>query len=265
MMRERDTDRRKATTMPIASTIKRAAIDLAILVAIGLLMGFLGPFGSDRAPSAMRYSYWMICMVGGGLIALVGEYALRRVIKSLWIRVLAGSVILCMPVALMVRYAEYVVMGGQLDWYRFGNLLVQVWPILLAVLVVQALIWRQPVIKVETRTLVAPPLPEAEAAFRKRLSAKRRTAELFAIQAYDHYLKVHTDAGEELITMRMADAMAELKLAHGWQVHRSWWVSATAVESANWNRSSGTLTLKNGMTLPVSKTYRPVLKDAGWL
>lgn len=138
-------------------------------------------------------------------------------------------------------------------------------PILLAVLVVQALIWRRPKITVETRTLIAPPLPEAEAAFRKRLSARRRTANLFAIQAYDHYLKVHTDAGEELVTLRMSDAMDELALAHGWRVHRSWWVSATAVQSASWNRRSGELTLKNGMTVPVSKTYRPALKDAGWL
>ncbi|MEG2313361.1 LytTR family transcriptional regulator DNA-binding domain-containing protein [Brevundimonas sp.] len=265
MMRERDAAPHKATAPLRSSLFRRAGIDLGILVAIGLLMGFLGPFGSDRAPAGLRYIYWMICMVGGGLIALAGDYMLGRYIRKTWIRVLVGSVILTPLVALLVRYAEYVVMGGQLDWHRFSNLLLQVWPILLAVLVVQALIWRRPAVRIETRTLVAPPLPQAEADFRKRLSAKRRSATLFAIQAYDHYLKVHTDAGEEMITLRMSDAMADLELAHGWRVHRSWWVAASAIESATWNRSSGELMLKNGMTLPVSKTYRHALKEAGWL
>ena len=48
---------------------RRWAIDLSMLVAIGLVMGFLGPFASERAPVVQRYVYWMICMVGGGLIA----------------------------------------------------------------------------------------------------------------------------------------------------------------------------------------------------
>lgn len=265
MMRERDATPCRAVTMSKQTLWRRAAIDLAILVAIGFLMGFLGPFGSDRAPAGLRYVYWMICMVGGGLIALAGEYVLARIIWTTWIRVLTGSFILTPPVALMVRYAEHLVMGGQLDWHRFPNLLVQVWPILMAVMVVQALIWRQPVVRVETRTLIAPPLPETEAVFRKRLSAKRRDATLCAIQAYDHYLKVHTGAGEELVTLRMSDAMTELERAHGWRVHRSWWVAAEAVEKAQWQRTTGEITLKNGMTVPVSKTYRPVLKEAGWL
>lgn len=240
-------------------------IDLAVLVAIGLLMGFLRPFGTDRAPEGMRYAYWMICMVGGGVIAIVGDQLLGRFIKTTWIRVLTGSILLTPFVSLLVLYAAYIVMGNRFDLQGFLTLPKEVWPILLAVLAVQALTWRRPQTRIETRTVVAPPLPEAEAAFRKRLSAKRRTATLLAVQAYDHYLKVHTDAGEELITLRMADALSELERAHGWQVHRSWWVSADAVASARWMRTTGELTLKNDMAVPVSRTYRSVLKDAGWL
>ncbi|WP_253189308.1 LytTR family DNA-binding domain-containing protein [Brevundimonas sp. LM2] len=140
----------------------------------------------------------------------------------------------------------------------------QVGPILLAVMIVRALVWRRAAARVETRMIIAPPLPEAEAAFRRRLSARCRTARLIAIEAHDHYLKVHTDAGAELITLRFADALEELGRAHGWRVHRSWWVAADAVEAVRWHRGRGEIRLLGGLTTPVSRTYRPVLKAAGW-
>ena len=117
----------------------------------------------------------------------------------------------------------------------------------------------------ETRTLVVPPLPEAEAVFRRRLSAKRRSARLIAIEAHDHYLRVHTDAGAELITLRFADALDELSRAHGWRVHRSWWVAADAVQEVRWRRGVGEIRLVGDLTAPVSRTHGPVLKAAGWL
>lgn len=268
-MRERDTMHTKLSRRTLWTSLpprlQHWAIDLSILTAFGLLMGFIGPFGSDRFPTPTRYSYWLVCMVGGGIVATIGDQILRFWLKRDLVRVLLGSVILTPFVTLVVLLADHWVMGGQFDAKGYTNLLWQVWPILLAVLVVQALIWRSPDIKVETRTIIAPPLPEAEAAFRQRLSARRRHARLLAIEAHDHYLKVHTDAGEELITLRLSDALEDLKHAHGWQVHRSWWVAADAVEAARWRRSSGEITLAGGLNVPVSRTYSPILKEAGWL
>ncbi len=235
-----------------------------MLVAIGLLMGFLGPFGSDRIPAGARYLYWMICMVGGGLFAIAGEALLGRSPLGTWTRAVAVSVLMTPPVTLLVLTTQHLLMGDRLDWAGFGRLLLQVWPILLAVVVVRALAWRRAPERVETRTVVVAPLPGAEAVFRRRLSARRRSARLIAIEAHDHYLKVHTDAGAELVTLRFADALDELALAHGWRVHRSWWVAAEAVESVRWRRGAGELSLAGGLTAPVSRTYAPVLKDAGW-
>ncbi|MGH7028425.1 LytTR family DNA-binding domain-containing protein [Brevundimonas sp.] len=235
-----------------------------MLVAIGLLMGFLGPFGSDRIPDAERYIYWMICMVGGGLIGIAADELLSRRVTAAWRRVAVVSVFMTPAVSLLVMSTEHLLMGGRLDWQGFMHLLWQVWPILLAVMAVRALVWRRSPARVETRTIIAPPLPEAEAAFRRRLSAKRRGARLIAIEAYDHYLKVHTDAGEELITLRFDDALEDLAGAHGWRVHRSWWVAADAVEDVRWRRGAGEIRLVGGLTAPVSRTYGPVLKEAGW-
>lgn len=244
--------------------MRRWGVDLAMLVAIGLLMGFLGPFGSDRIPVVGRYVYWMICMVGGGLIGIAADELLRPRMAGTWRRVAVVSVLMTPAVSLLVLSTEHLLMGGRLDWQGFARLQWQVFPILLAVMVVRALVWRRAPAKIETRTIVAPPLPEAEAAFRRRLSARRRGARLIAIEAHDHYLKVHTDAGAELITLRFADALSELAQAHGWRVHRSWWVAADAVETVRWRRGVGEMRLVGGLTAPVSRTYGPVLKEAGW-
>lgn len=244
--------------------MRRWSVDLAMLVAIGLLMGFLGPFGSDRIPVVGRYVYWMICMVGGGLIGIAADELMRPRMVGTWRRVAVVSVLMTPAVSLLVLSTEHLLMGGRLDWQGFARLQWQVFPILLAVMVVRALVWRRTPAKIETRTIVAPPLPEAEAVFRRRLSARRRGARLIAIEAHDHYLKVHTDAGAELITLRFADALSELAQAHGWRVHRSWWVAADAVETVRWRRGVGEMRLAGGLTAPVSRTYGPVLKEAGW-
>lgn len=243
---------------------RRWAVDLAMLAAIGLLMGFLGPFGSDRLPTVARYIYWMICMVGGGLIGILGDAVWVRFVAGTWKRVALVSLLMTPLVSLLVLCTEHLLFGGRVDLGGFLRLQWQVWPILLAVLVVRTLAWRRSPLRIETRTVVAAPLPEAEAGFRRRLSARRRSARLIAIEAQDHYLMVHTDAGEELITLRFADALDELALAHGWRVHRSWWVSAEAVEGVRWRRGVGELRLAGGLTAPVSRTYAPVLKQAGW-
>ncbi|HEX8470697.1 MAG TPA: LytTR family DNA-binding domain-containing protein [Brevundimonas sp.] len=235
-----------------------------MLVAIGLLMGFLGPFDSESAPVLLRYLYWMICLIGCGLIGVAADDWLSRRIPMTWRRVAVVSLLVTPPGSLLVLTTQNVLMGQPFGWQVFLNLLWQVWPIVLAVMAVRSLVWRRMPVRVETRTVIAPPLPEAEAAFRRRLSAKRRTARLIAIEADDHYLKVHTDAGEELVTLRFADALAELAGAYGWRIHRSWWVSAEAVEAVRWRRGVGEMRLVGGLTAPVSRTYAPMLKEAGW-
>src|SRR3954471_16995981 len=70
-LRERNGMDSKASAQSTATTARRWGVDLAILVAIGLLMGFLGPFDTDRLPKVERYLYWMISVVGGGVIGVV--------------------------------------------------------------------------------------------------------------------------------------------------------------------------------------------------
>ncbi|HEV2676207.1 MAG TPA: LytTR family DNA-binding domain-containing protein [Aliidongia sp.] len=243
---------------------RRAAAELALLGIAGLFMGVIGPYGTDAIPADIRFVYWVLCIVGGGAIGVVIDGMLTSRTRSFWLRLALSSLLMSPLVTL------FVMMVGDLvakEWVRspgFFGLLWQVFVVSVAVMAFRALTWRMPRTVIETRTVVALPLPEAEAAFRSRLSARRRAARLIAVEAYDHYLRVHTDAGSELVTLRFADALAELAGAHGFRTHRSWWIAADAIETVRWRRGVGEAGLAGGLVAPVSRTHAPALKAAGW-
>ena len=81
----------------------------------------------------------------------------------------------------------------------------------------------------------------------------------------DHYLRLHTILGSDLILLRLSDAIGELDQAIGRQVHRSHWVSRHAVAAIERNGHRTWLVLISGARIPVSRTYLPALRQAGWL
>ena len=101
--------------------------------------------------------------------------------------------------------------------------------------------------------------------FLERLPLKLRGGELWAVEAEDHYLRLHTSLGQDLILLRLADAIAELEGVEGAQVHRSWWVSRDAIAEAERGDGRATLTLKDGSQVPVSRTYAKALRAKNWI
>jgi hypothetical protein len=89
--------------------------------------------------------------------------------------------------------------------------------------------------------------------------------DLQALEMEDHYLRIHTALGSDLILLRLRDALAELGPSRGRQVHRSWWVAEGAIASAERNAGRPVLVLRNGLRVPVSKSFREPVKAAGWL
>ncbi len=254
---------RKAS--PRAPWVRRLAIEVGVLAAMGLAVGALAPFGSDDMPIAKRYGYWLANLLGGGLIGVAVDEGLAWRLTSPWRRVLATAVLMTPLVTLFVTGMMRLTFGMAPGAHGYVTLLWQVFAISLPAMTVRSLVWRRPTVRVETRTVIAPPMPEAEAAFRRRLSAKRRAARLIAVEAHDHYLRVHTDAGVELVAARMADALDELAGAHGYRTHRSWWVAADAIEAVLWRRGTGEARLVGGLVAPVSRAQAPTLRDAGWI
>jgi hypothetical protein len=239
--------------------LRRAAADLALFAAIGLVMAFLGPFGSAIRPLVERLWYWAACMIGGGAIGIAIDELVRRRTGRFWVRLVAVSGLMTPPVTVLVVLINVATYGGDVMRALSTDIWFQVFVVSFAAMALRQLAWAQP-------APAAPPAPAADPleAFRQRLSAKRRAAGLFAVEAEDHYLRVHTDAGSELITARFADALAELAAAPGFQTHRSWWVAAEAIEDVKWLRGRGEARLKCGLTVPISRSQAGVLKQAGW-
>ena len=237
----------------------RFTADVGLWVAIGVVMAFLGPFGSSQRPLAERFVYWELCMVGGGIIGIAIDTPLRKLLPGFWSRLLSVSVLMTPPVTGLVALVNHWLSGMRLGPANIAAPWFQVFIVCFAAMCLRQLAWTEP----PAGAPVGPPA-DTEAAFRQRLSAKRREAALIAVEAEDHYLRVHTDAGDELITARFGDALSELANAAGFQTHRSWWVAASAIEDVKWQRGRGEATLKCGLKVPISRSNAAPLKAAGW-
>jgi hypothetical protein len=240
---------------------RRLALDLALLAAFGLLMAELGPYRTLEVEPLLRRAYWLLAVLGAGLSGILADGLLARRVRRLWLRVALASLAVTPPVTLYVYALNAVMLDLPRRPWLLPQLAWQVLVVMVLLMAVRALLWRR---TVETLTVVVPPLPEAERRFRLRLSATRRSARLIAIEAEDHYVRVHTDAGSELVAMRFSDALEELALAHGYRLHRSWWASADAIEAVRWNRGTGEARLTGGLVAPVSRSCAALLKEAGW-
>ena len=240
---------------------QRASLDLLLFAFIGFVMAELGPYRTLDAPQLLRTAYWLLAVFGGGLAAILAERAVASRVRGFWVRIAVASVLITPPVTLYIYALNAFVLDLPRRWWLIPQLAWQVLVVMLLLMTLRALLWRR---VVETRTIVMPPLPEAERDFRLRLSVKRRAARLIAIEAEDHYVRVHTDAGSELVTMRFSDALEELARAYGHRLHRSWWVAGDAIEAVRWTRSGGEARLSSGIVAPVSRSHAAALKSAGW-
>ncbi len=240
---------------------QRLGLDLLLLAAIGLVMSAIGPYRTLDVPDLLRTTYWLVAVIGAGMMGIGIDAVLGPRIRGFWLRIGAVSLAMTIPATFYAYALNAWMLGLPRRPWLMPQLAWQVLVVALLIMALHALMWRR---VVETRTIVMPPLPEAEREFRLRLSARRRSARLIAIEAEDHYVRVHTDAGSELLSMRFSQAVEELALAHGYRLHRSWWVAADAIEEVRWKRGSGEARLSGGIVAPVSRSCAAALKEAGW-
>ena len=240
---------------------QRLAFDLLLLAALGLLLAELGPYRTLDVPPLLRRTYWLVAVLGSGLVGIFADRALAPRIPRLWPRTAIVSLAITPPVTLYIYALNAVMLDLPRRHWLLPQLAWQVVIVMVLIMSLRALLWRR---VVETRTVVLPPLPEAERQFRLRLSARRRAARLIALEAEDHYVRVHTDAGSELLQMRFSDALEELSRAYGYRLHRSWWAAADAIEKVRWSRGTGEARLAGGLVAPVSRSCAAALKEAGW-
>lgn len=86
---------------------------------------------------------------------------------------------------------------------------------------------------------------------------------VIALKAEDHYVRVYTDRGSDLVLHRFSDAIRELGPESGIRVHRSYWVRPDAVQTVSSHGRGMLLTLSNELEVPVSQTYAALAREAG--
>lgn len=123
-------------------------------------------------------------------------------------------------------------------------------------------------IRARRTTIASAPLPAPGTqapALTQRLPVKLQDASILALQGEDHYVRVHTDRGSDLILLRLSHAIAEMGTTPGARTHRSWWVAKAAVNGVRRDNGRIALSLTNGAEAPVSRGYASELREAGWL
>lgn len=235
---------------------------LAFSAIVALLLALSGAFGTQRLPLLERMAFWLGVILPGSLVAYVLGHTLTTRL-GLSNRPVALSVALVVLVSIVqtpvVLGVQVTVFHQPVTWASFLGTA----PSILAVTIALT------VMIVMTRQR-APPVTHsaapgaAPAKFLDRMPARLRGGELYAVEAEDHYLRLRTSKGEDLILMRLSDAVKELEGLEGAQTHRSWWVARDAIVEAERGDGRATLTLKDGVQAPVSRAYARALREAGW-
>ena len=236
------------------------------LIAIGIaaLLCLTGANGTDAFPLVRRLAFWLVVMMSGTAIAQLTHAWLDRSLRlRVWQEIVVMTLAITLPITLVVWLVAAVFDGALPSLQALPGYIPPVLVISACMAMLHATVNRVPL-----QSHVHPAAPVAAAtgeAFRARLEFKYRQAEIFALSAEDHYLRVHTSAGDSLILMRLYDAVRELDGIEGSQIHRSWWVAKDAVADVARGDGKVDLVLKGGLRAPVSRRYQKALKADGWL
>ena len=92
------------------------------------------------------------------------------------------------------------------------------------------------------------------------------TGRIMRLTVRDHYVIVCLDTGQEhRLLMRLADAVDEMEHVEGFLTHRSHWVAKESIHTAGKRDAREFLRMTCGAEVPVSKTYRSNVEQAGFL
>lgn len=236
--------------------------EIGIYAVIGAFLTIISPYNaSGSLPLWAAYLYWTGLVLTGGLSAETTRTVMERSGQKVPVPAMMAimSVTSALAVTAMIILLEAVISGRAIPPGYLPRLFGLVWVLAAAVTAVGFMIERTVLAPVTEPVKGASP----EETFLSRLPVKYRTAKLYAVSAEDHYLRIHTSHGEELILMRLADAMRELAGADGLQVHRSWWVAKDGVRDTRKQGGKLSLVLLSGKEAPVSRTFQAEVKAAG--
>lgn len=281
----------QSTLRELHTHLKRPRLWLVFALVVGLFV-VTGPFGTyERLAFPTRLGYWLVLHAASWTCALISiaffDVLLTAHMASRLSRMLAGAIVSALPVGLIISVINFSLLMRPLNVVQIAENALVALPIgvsfsLLAWLSMSgtsdsvadgvadagdstALPAASPAIssaQEHDRGITAATstdVPDRPPLLDRVPVDKRGT--LIRLEVQDHYVLVVTTRGEELVLMRLADAMAEA--GAGQQIHRSHWVSDAGVEALS--RQGGknpklVVQTVDGQQLPVSRSQMPQVR-----
>jgi hypothetical protein len=255
---------------------QKLAHDLLIVAAVGLFIGFLAPFGMDELPVLVSLSYWLVTCTCGYFIYTpmirLGHRYLAKVVKLAWIRVALSTLIASMIMSVAVPLISWLFFSIEIElaeeFFQVFPKAIVIGGVMTFFSLVQGYIRQQKSQLEQSKKVIEEHQQHTDAdadthlqydQFMQLLPIDKR-GQLICLEMSDHYLKVHTDRGHHMLLMRLKDALLKLDGFAGMQTHRSWWVATEAIVSVNKDNRKMSLTLANGIEVPVSRTFVDAVK-----
>lgn len=239
-----------------------------------ILLSLIAPF--DMAETTTLFSravYWFAligCAIG---ISLSTKYSVMNFFPGLApLHLVALTAFIFAAAYTPVIYlANYLILPNRMDSLgsfpeMFGLVLLIFFCLAAVISVIQH--------QYATPAPITPPTPaaslldaslqgDARPALVRRLEHQLQSARIIRLSMQDHYVEVHTDAGSQLILMRMSDAITELDGIEGLQVHRSHWVALDAVTGSKREKGRIYLVTRDGGAVPVSRSHAATVREFG--
>ena len=253
----------KADNRPPPRNVARAWLRIIVVtLGVGAILAASGNFGAGGLDTVWHLAFWLgVSAVGVTIGVLFGVYVLPQhwLAQRPWAAWAVIVVALWAPmsivVALVNSWAGHRMFTLALVWRAAPSTLATT----AALTALAFLVGRRDPIETHAAAADSPP-PK----FLERLPAKLAGGELWAVEAEDHYLRLHTSLGQDLILLRLGDAIRELEGIEGARTHRSWWVARGAVRGVEREDGRATLALPDGAKAPVSRAYVKALRAGGW-
>lgn len=259
--------------------IRRGLLELWAMAILAVVVGFLGPFGTYLdATFPMRVWNWFVHLMGAYILVRPTIWFLAEIAKVTSLPRTAlqcwGVVLAAFPLALVWQWGAslfFQALGGFVGLLPFALLSsVAILAVVHGAKRVDDRLNAPP--RNDSPTTAAAPDPSLPSApltpecpqLRMRLD-KSFQGPILALQSEDHYVRVHGNVSSALLLMRLRDAIAEMQGLPGRQVHRGWWVAQDAISRSEGNGRAFTLTLTNGVTVPVARDSVEALKRDGFL
>lgn len=241
-------------------------IVVALVAAAALITSLAGGFGTGTLPIGVRLFVFVSTIGVNALkwslwVWLVGRFVPERAGPVLAAG-MAGALVLNVTLPFELEFAFAAI--GMAVTLPF-------WSVYLSAVIIAAIVYAVVMLVpagAAAREDGAAVAPEPEPVLPPFLAAAgiHDVAELIAVRAEDHYLRLHLRGGRsKLVLHRFGDAVLQLRAEDGVQVHRGAWVRRDAVVEALREGRGWRLRLADGTVIPVSDSRVAAAKAAGLL